>query len=543
MKKITISRISVKDFKGQTFDANLYDNTLISGKNGVGKTTVKNAFMWLLTGRTDANGRINHELYDNTKPLTKDTPEAIVECMFTIDKSDHTLKRVARAKFTRPKGSTEWVKSPSDEYTYYVDGMEYTASEYNAWIEQNICNVEMLPACIDGAFFSRMAEGDKLKGRELLVKVVGECKPDAGEFKNIQEDLVSEKAENILKKSRELKRAYSDDIRDLETEKSSLQSRLPEIVVDEKRIEECRAAYKEAEKRMKAAEKKLASKIDKGKLKSEDLSKKRNAYESEIAALKEAIKHEEKDKDRYMIYLSDERKCPTCGQTIKKTSAIEKERVVRMIGECSEKINKYSERIKKLTAGIAKVTAQMNGLLDLGGNIDSLKDERDALTKASVEFGIAYKSEEDRNKTTERISEIDKEIRDTGKKIVECELKEMEAQEYMQEAAEMLSESVNSKIEGFRVQMFETLKNGENKPSCTLTDAEGIKYSTLNFSARIRADIAFSRMFCKMLGVNLPCFVDECSVFDSASRPDIKGTQMVYMQCSDEERLTITKTK
>lgn len=543
MKKITISRISVKDFKGQTFDANLYDKTLISGKNGVGKTTVKNSFMWLLTGRTDANGRVNHELFDNTKPLTKDTPEACVECVFTIDKSDHTLKRIARAKFIRPKGGTEWVKSPSDDYKYYVDGMEYNASDYNEWIEYNICRVDMLPACIDGAFFSRIAEADKLKGREMLVKAVGEQKPNPDKYNNIKEELKTASAEMILKKARDLKRVYSDDIHDWETEKSALEIRLDSLEIDRAKIEESIDRFKEAEKRMKAAERKLANKIDKGKLKSEDLSKKRNAYESEIAALKEAIKKEEADKNKYMVYISDEGKCPTCGQTIRKLSEFEKSRVVKMIAECSENINKYSGRIRKLTEEIAKIAGKMSGILDVGDNVDALKEERDALTKASIGYGICMKEKEERDGIVKRLSDIESELKNAGNGIVKCELQEMEAQEYMQEAAVMLSEAVNSKIDGFKVQMFEILKNGESKPSCTLTDSDGVKYSTLNFSARIRADIAFSRMFCKMLGVNLPCFVDECSVFDSESRPDIKDTQMVYMQCSDEKRLTITKTK
>jgi hypothetical protein len=103
----------------------------------------------------------------------------------------------------------------------------------------------------------------------------------------------------------------------------------------------------------------------------------------------------------------------------------------------------------------------------------------------------------------------------------------------------MLSKAVNGNLKDTRIQMFETLKNGEQKPSCIITDKQGVKYSTLNFSARMLCNVEIARMFCRLLDVNLPCFVDECSVFDSKHLPIIDGTQMIYMRCSDDQKLVV----
>jgi hypothetical protein len=118
-------------------------------------------------------------------------------------------------------------------------------------------------------------------------------------------------------------------------------------------------------------------------------------------------------------------------------------------------------------------------------------------------------------------------------------IKKMKLDEYSQKCAELLSGEVNSLMSGTKIQMFDVQKNGERKPSCIITNNEGVKYSTLNFSARILANIEISRLFCHLLDVSVPCFVDECSVFDSNHLPTIDGTQMIYMRCSDDQKLVV----
>jgi DNA repair exonuclease SbcCD ATPase subunit len=126
-----------------------------------------------------------------------------------------------------------------------------------------------------------------------------------------------------------------------------------------------------------------------------------------------------------------------------------------------------------------------------------------------------------------------------GAKLAQNERKKIAADKYVQDAAEMLSKAVNGNLKDTRIQMFETLKNGEQKPSCIITDKQGVKYSTLNFSARMLCNVEIARMFCRLLDVNIPCFVDECSVFDSNHLPTIDGTQMIYMRCSDDQKLVV----
>ena len=70
---------------------------------------------------------------------------------------------------------------------------------------------------------------------------------------------------------------------------------------------------------------------------------------------------------------------------------------------------------------------------------------------------------------------------------------------------------------------------------CVITDSRGVKYSTINNSARMRIAIEMQKLFMRHFNISLPIFVDESSVFDSASLPKGEGNQMIYLFASDSE--------
>ena len=201
MKNITIKSIALKEWKGRNIEINFNQDhpTTITGRNGIGKTSVMKAFLWLLTGRTDANGKINSELFDNTKELSVDTPIAVVTATIDIDGMEHTLSRSAEAKFTRKKGEIEPTKADSDKYTFSVDGLPYTATDYNGWVTAQICNVDLLPTCILGETFSNFTENDRKKAREVLTNLIGEMQPEASKYPEIEDDLSMHKPDELVK--------------------------------------------------------------------------------------------------------------------------------------------------------------------------------------------------------------------------------------------------------------------------------------------------------------------------------------------------------
>ena len=190
MKKVILKKLTLANWKGQTRTADFGENeNNISGRNKSGKTTLMKAFYWLLSGYSDANTAMNSDLFDNTKELTEHTPIASVEAIINIDGTDYTVKRSAEAKFTRKRGTETYEKANSDTYTYHIDNIERTSTDFKAWLSEMIAPEDMLRFVLDGNFFIGEVFEDKRKARQLIEKVVGSVSREEmkGEYDIIDE--------------------------------------------------------------------------------------------------------------------------------------------------------------------------------------------------------------------------------------------------------------------------------------------------------------------------------------------------------------------
>lgn len=144
MKRVTLKKLTLENWRAQNRDIDFSCKTIVRGANGAGKSTVTDAFFWLLTG-VDAQNRTNYDLYDNTKEFTPENAEpAVVEGVFDIDGVEYTFKREAKQKWTRKRGTNVYEKAKSDDYTYYIDGLAVSAKSYNEHIEALFADIDKL---------------------------------------------------------------------------------------------------------------------------------------------------------------------------------------------------------------------------------------------------------------------------------------------------------------------------------------------------------------------------------------------------------------
>ena len=250
MKKVVLKRIQLTNWKSLNLDVEFSESkTKISGANGIGKSSLQNAWNWLLSGYTNAYSPKNHELFDNKVEITHETPIASVKAWVSINEIEYTIEKTAQAKFTRRRGTNEYIKDSSDTYKMLIDEIETTATDFNSWIEQNICPTDMLVHCLDGNFFAVIADDDKKKARKVLETIVGEIKPEdfTGDYDVLANDFakgytieqIEERTKNQIKpiKDRMIK------IPALVEDKEKLLSEYQKIdyVAIEKRIAETRA--------------------------------------------------------------------------------------------------------------------------------------------------------------------------------------------------------------------------------------------------------------------------------------------------------------
>ena len=144
MKKVTLKRLTLENWRAQNRTVDFADKTIVRGANGAGKSTVFDAFLWLLTG-VDAQNRTNYDLYDNTKEFTPENAvPAVTEGEFDVDGTEYVFKRSAMQKWTRKRGTNVYEKAKSDEYTYYIDGLAVSAKIYNERIAAIFADIEKL---------------------------------------------------------------------------------------------------------------------------------------------------------------------------------------------------------------------------------------------------------------------------------------------------------------------------------------------------------------------------------------------------------------
>jgi hypothetical protein len=139
----------------------------------------------------------------------------------------------------------------------------------------------------------------------------------------------------------------------------------------------------------------------------------------------------------------------------------------------------------------------------------------------------------------QEILTLKKEQNDIAVEIATIEQVLAKCKEYVEERADVISFRVNDKLENCKILMYEFQKNGELTPSCVVTSLDGVKYSTLNNSNRLKTCISLQSLFCKHHNIAMPIFIDEANCFDSTNKPKVNGQQTIFLEVSDDNYLTV----
>ena len=228
MKDVKLKTLTLENFKGFSTTLDFKDKTMIRGTNKARKSTVFNAFLWLLLG-TDSKDRTNFDLYDSTVDFTHENAiPAVVEGKFTIDGVERELKRTARQKWTRPRGKEEYVKDKSDEYLYYIDGLAVSAKAYKDFIEQNFAPIDKLKLMLNVRYYEML---DWKVLRKHFADLVGEIDPKElkGDYKVIEDMLAKYgSVENVKEKLKQDINPLKRDLNNIEAEIKGMQNMLPD---------------------------------------------------------------------------------------------------------------------------------------------------------------------------------------------------------------------------------------------------------------------------------------------------------------------------
>jgi chromosome segregation ATPase len=174
IKRIQLKNLKIENFKGlQNVDLNFDPETNeILGNNQVGKTSIYDAYMFLLHGTNSM-----HVAKFNVLPMIEHGKirESMVEGTFNISTSDKiriTLKRIYRAK----KGNIDNAKEASGSTSYFfINGEKTTKTKYNKAVNE-ILQANMWQILSNPKYFFNNIT--KQEQRNLILKIVGDISQD-----------------------------------------------------------------------------------------------------------------------------------------------------------------------------------------------------------------------------------------------------------------------------------------------------------------------------------------------------------------------------
>lgn len=171
---IKLIRLNIENFKGvKAFEADFDgENAVIKGANGTGKTTVFDAFLWLLFGK-DSTGRKDFELRplnENNQPIKGLV--TMVEAEISFDGINHTLKKENHENVV--KGQLRGY-----ETLCWVDEVPKKVGEYNDYIT-DLINEDTFKLLTDLHYFNEKLHWKDR--RKVLLDIAGNIgKPDGFE--------------------------------------------------------------------------------------------------------------------------------------------------------------------------------------------------------------------------------------------------------------------------------------------------------------------------------------------------------------------------
>ena len=170
MKNIVLKRLSLLNFKGlRQLTADFGEQvTDIRGANATGKTTVFDAFRWVLFGKdsTDRKDFNIKTLDEDGKPLERLPHE--VTALISVNGEDITLKKCYSEKWTKKRGSVEEVFSGHTVECFFND-VPCTVKEYEAKVSE-ICDEQVFRLITDPLCFTAQKKDVQ---RIFLIRMTG----------------------------------------------------------------------------------------------------------------------------------------------------------------------------------------------------------------------------------------------------------------------------------------------------------------------------------------------------------------------------------
>lgn len=169
--KLKIRSLHMENFKGiKSLDVNFSNKTSIKGQNAAGKTTIFDAFAWLLFNKNSAG-----EEKFNVRPLDKDgnridNVEIKVVAVLDVDGKEMELSKIQKQNWVKKRG-TDTVTLQGNVNSFEIDGYPKSEADFKAYVSGLAQSEDMFKMLTNPQYFSSLKWKDQ---RDILMKLTTE---------------------------------------------------------------------------------------------------------------------------------------------------------------------------------------------------------------------------------------------------------------------------------------------------------------------------------------------------------------------------------
>ncbi len=439
MKKIILQELEITNFKGIKYKKLTFNETItnIIGKNGSGKTTIFDSFVWLLFAK-DSEDRTTDNA--NIRPLDENNNkihyvDCIVKGIFKIDDKIVELKREYKEKWTKKRGEIN-EEFTGNEIVCYINELKVKSTEYRQyineiiderlfklltiptyfnnlpWKEQREIIIENIDYISDDEIIQKNSELKEL----VIVNNIDDTKKLAIQKKNIikkQSNEIPSKMEELqllLAKKEEEKQAIG--VVELQETQEKIKKLNEEINIIQNRIETIRTEISEKDKRVFETQEKIKryinDKITHNILKNAENSKNMTQHETDLKVIdlkleqyntqlnNSVLERENLLKNHQSLTLTLEEiqqkqadtsylntTCQSCGQQLTaKQQEEEKERTIATFN--TQKENRINNIKKEIHDTVEKGKNTAKEIDKLKDSIKTLEEEKERKTSTKT---------------------------------------------------------------------------------------------------------------------------------------------------------------
>ena len=563
MGEMRLLSLHLRNFKGiQDFILDAKGRSIdIYGDNATGKTTLFDAYLWLLFGK-DSQGQTAFEI----KTLTPDGEclhglEHEVEGMFFINGQEISLRKVYHEVWTKRRGEAQ-TRFTGHTTDYFFLGVPVSKAEYERRIS-GIVDEKIFRLLSNPMHFNEQLNWQER--RKILLDVCGDIS---------DEEVIA--SDERLAELRDVVSRYSieDYRKKLAADKARINKRLNEIPVrisEVQRIieqtedldeENIRAELTELRQQQAAGKNNVAEILHEMNLQIMDLEYQISRLEDQqkdkagqLLTLTANISRMEQDLEKLTrqysaaesgtFSFSMDFTCPKCGQPIPEDlqTKMREEAETEFVQRKTTQLEQINASIEDTRARLAEVQAiaqdAQKSIEELASQealkraeLDALRLEYSNLEKSSPEPlqpDLANQIQilerqlakiEQKKAAVARIAELMVEERQLAAEFENIEAELFVTEEFVRAKVRLLEENINSKFEIARFKLFNVLVNGAVEECCETT-VNGVPWANLNRGARMNAGLDIIRTLQDHYDFHCPVWIDNAEAV----------TKLVPMRC------------